>query len=336
MTIDPPQETDTFTVHESISDEIIKKYDGFILDQFGVMHNGRTGLPGAPACVQALQDQGKKIIILSNSSALSVSTMAKLPQLGFDPDHFVGAVTSGQEASHFIKKTYAGKRALFFTWKMTTKTPSPAVFLNECGGITPVSIASINNKDNDDDDDKNGVETADFILLHGCEVVRGPGADGQAVETDLGEFSLSEDFSVLDPILKTCAAAGIPMVCANPDFIMIRPDGSIGHMPGKIAARYEAMGGVVTSFGKPHQEHFEACVRELGLPKDKVVHIGDSLHHDIAGANAAGIDSVLVAGGVHREELGCELDEVPGKDALQELFDQHGQTPTYVVPMLKM
>jgi HAD superfamily hydrolase (TIGR01459 family) len=166
--------------------------------------------------------------------------------------------------------------------------------------------------------------------------LRGPGADGQAVETYLGDFSDKTDFSVMDPILKKCVANAIPMICANPDFIYIRPDGSIGNMPGKIAARYEAMGGVVTSFGKPHQKHFEACVRELGLPKNKVVHIGDSLHHDIAGANAAGIDSVLVAGGVHREELGCELNEVPGIEALKELFAQHEQTPTYVVPMLKM
>jgi ribonucleotide monophosphatase NagD (HAD superfamily) len=326
MTIDTPATTG-FSVHESLSDEIIQKYDGFILDQFGVMHNGTSGLPGAPACVQALQDQGKKIIILSNSSALSVSTMAKLPKLGFDPDHFVGAVTSGQEASQFIQETYGGagdKKALFFTWKSTPpKTPSPAaVFWNECGGITPVAIEH--------------VETADFILLHGCDVLRGPGADGQAIETDLGEFSDKADFSVMDPILKTCAAAAIPMVCANPDFICIRPDGSIANMPGQIAARYEVMGGVVTSFGKPHQEHFEACVRELGLPKDKVVHIGDSLHHDIAGANAAGIDSILVTGGVHLEELECELDEVPGDEALKDLFAQHGETPTYVVPMLKL
>lgn len=335
MTIDPPGKTDTFTVHDCISDEITKKYDGFILDQFGVMHNGKSGLPGAPACVQALQDQGKKIIILSNSSALSVSTMAKLPSLGFDPNHFVGAVTSGQEASQYIAETYgAGKRALFFTWKTTPKTPSPDAFLKECGGITPVAVGLAIENDSDNNDEN--VETADFILLHGCDVLRGPGADGQAAETSMGEFSDTADFFLMDPILKKCAAAAIPMVCANPDFIFIRPDGSIAHMPGKIADRYEAMGGVVTSFGKPHQEHFEACVRELGLPKNSVVHIGDSLHHDIAGANAAGIDSILVTGGVHCEELGCELDELPGKEALKELFAQHGQTPTYVVPMLKM
>jgi hypothetical protein len=36
----------------------------------------------------------------------------------------------------------------------------------------------------------------------------------------------------------------------------------------------------------------------------RVLHIGDSLSHDIAGAAAAGVDSVLVtADGVHREAL---------------------------------
>ena len=126
------------------------------------------------------------------------------------------------------------------------------------------------------------------------------------------------------------------MVCANPDFIMVRPDGKVGHMPGKIAQRYEELGGKCTSFGKPHKAHFDACLRDLGLPKEKVAHVGDSLHHDIAGANAAGIASVFVTGGVHRDELGFDLNVLPGKSDLQSLFKKHSQTPTHVVPMFRM
>lgn len=96
------------------------------------------------------------------------------------------------------------------------------------------------------------------------------------------------------------------------------------------------MGGNVTSFGKPHVEHFEACLRDLGLPKEKVAHVGDSLHHDVVGANSTGIASIFVAGGVHREELGSELGELPSMEALEKLFHEHGTTPTHVVPMLRM
>jgi hypothetical protein len=57
----------------------------------------------------------------------------------------------------------------------------------------------------------------DFILLHGCDVVRGPGADGEATEKDLGDFFQQGrlSFSIMD-ILKRCAVAAVPMICANP------------------------------------------------------------------------------------------------------------------------
>ena len=163
--------------------------------------------------------------------------------------------------------------------------------------------------------------------------MRGPNGK----ETPLGGYMQTGDMTtVIDPILKKCAERKLPMVCANPDFIMVKPDGSTAHMPGTIAKRYEELGGSCISFGKPHAPHFEACVAELGLPKDKVVHVGDSLHHDIAGANATGIASVFVTGGVHRKELGAELGAMPEQAKLEKLFAEHKQTPTHVVPMFRM
>jgi ribonucleotide monophosphatase NagD (HAD superfamily) len=318
-------EKKSFSINKSLT-ELKDKYDGFILDQFGVMHNGSTGLPGAPECVAELYKQGKKLVILSNSSSLAVNTIEKLPKLGYDPTMFAGAVTSGQEASRYVKSTYGSsgsttKKALFITWK-TPKVPSPMVFLEKCGNIVAT--------------DQPG--EADFVLLHGCEVIRGPGADGEACETavDKGFARQGETATVIDPCLKECLGRKLPMVCANPDFIMVKPDGSTMNMPGEIARRYEELGGTVTSFGKPHKEHFEACVKLLGLPKDKIAHIGDSLHHDIAGANDSGINSIFVAGGVHRVEIGCELGSIPSQESLEALFIKHGQTPSHVLPLLQM
>lgn len=306
-----------FQVHNSFS-EITNQYDGFILDQFGVLHNGSNGLEGAPELVADLAAKGKKLIILSNSSSAAAATKAKLPKLGFDAKLFVGAVTSGEEAGHFIAEHYAGKKALFFTWK-TPKTPSPMVFVELCGNVEVTDQP----------------DEADFIILHGVDVLRGPGRDGEAKESSLGPFYTDASFDVIDPILKQCVERKLPMVCANPDFIMVKPDGTIGNMPGKIAQRYEDMGGICTSFGKPHVPHFEACLRDLGLPKDRVAHVGDSLHHDIAGANSTGIASVFVTGGVHCKELGVDLGLLPDEGKLTSLFEKHSQTPTHVVPMFR-
>lgn len=318
----------TFQIHPSFA-PLLDKYDGFILDQFGVMHNGSHGLEGAADAVAAMKQKGKKIIILSNSSSSSEATVAKLPKLGFDPKDFVGAVTSGEEASHYIASEFGSaeeagtqaekNRALFITWK-TPKVPSPMDFVAKCGSI----------------DVSSSVDDATFIICHGADVIRGPGADGEAAETSLGSFYADGSLEAIDPVLKQCRERNLRMVCANPDYVMVKPDGTKGHMPGKIAQRYEELGGRVHYFGKPHVPHFEACIRDLGLDKGRVAHVGDSLHHDVAGANASGIPSVFVAGGVHREELGSDLGAVPDQKALEKLFETHKQTPRHVVPMLKL
>jgi HAD superfamily hydrolase (TIGR01450 family) len=316
----------TFALHSSLS-ELVDRYDGFILDQFGVMHDGVSALPGAAACVEELHRRGKKIIILSNTSALASSTLQRLPTLGFDPSCFAGAVTSGEEAAAYIR-TRLGSRGcgLLLTWKATPESYSVEKFLNRCGNVRVTDR----------------VAEADFVLLHGLEVLRGPGPDGAARETSLGSYKRTGDTSsVIEPLLNECLRRKLPLLCVNPDYVYVKADGTVAHMPGKVADLYEAMGGVTIRFGKPHRHHFQACIRELGLPKERVVHVGDSLHHDVAGANAAGVPCVLVAGGVHRGELRFENGDgnedigMPSVAALNELFASHNQTPTHVVPMLR-
>ena len=56
----------------------------------------------------------------------------------------------------------------------------------------------------------------------------------------------------------------------------------------------------------------------------------------LVGANDSGVASIFVAGGVHRDELGSELGQVPSQEALETLFAKHDTTPTHVVPMFKM
>lgn len=55
--------------------------------------------------------------------------------------------------------------------------------------------------------------------------------------------------------------------------------------------------------GKPAAVIYEGALEMLGLPAEEVVAVGDSLEHDIGGAQAAGVDSVFVLGGIHREDV---------------------------------
>jgi HAD superfamily hydrolase (TIGR01459 family) len=302
----------SFAIPKSLS-ELVPLYDAFILDQYGVLHNGEVGLEGAPECVAELYKQKKKLIILSNTSGPASAALAKLPAYGFDPDHFVGAVTSGEESSKYIKSVYGSgeetKRAIWFTWDGTGNMPRPMDYLEKCGNVAAAS----------------SVEEADFVLTHGAHVwQRGD------EQISLCSFLSEGDLSVAEPILKECVARDLPMVCANPDFVVRLPDGSTGYMPGNIARRYEELGGKCTSFGKPHPEHFHACLEKLGVDASRAIHVGDSLHHDIAGANSAGVASLFITSGIHCDELGSDFGILPNEQMMIDLFEREGHVPTYV------
>ena len=64
-------------------------------------------------------------------------------------------------------------------------------------------------------------------------------------------------------------------------------DGSDGLavMPGTLAKWYAEMGGAgnVTLMGKPASIIYKASMKELGVDASRILAIGDSLEHDIAG-----------------------------------------------------
>lgn len=61
--------------------------------------------------------------------------------------------------------------------------------------------------------------------------------------------------------------------------------------------------------------------------------IGDSLHHDIKGANAAGIASAFITCGIHATELGLgKFGEVTDDNSIHALALQNNAYPTYVLP----
>lgn len=62
--------------------------------------------------------------------------------------------------------------------------------------------------------------------------------------------------------------------------------------------------------------------------------------HDVAGAAAAGIDSLFVAGGIHREALGIDAEGgftrgILGSHTVAELCSDYGTAhPTFSIPFL--
>ena len=374
----------SFTTHSSLS-ELLKEfdYDALILDQFGVLHNGKNALDGTIDCVEKIatgkndndnnENEPKKLrlIVLSNTSSPSKTTLDRLQtKLGFDGSHFCGAVTSGEEAGRHIQQTYgsSGKKSKFVwcTWDVTNENvPDPVAFLDLLGPNVEPTV---------------DISSADFVVAHGSGAIRGFGtkeSPDQHEIISMGSFlddgNLGEGTPIHD-LLEECAERNLPLVCANPDMVVQYHDGSLKHMPGKIAKRYQEIleeqknkGSKtndlpsITIFGKPHTEHFEACLRKLEEDRSKkeeqngkemeplrVAHVGDSLHHDIAGANAAGVPSIFIVGGIHAEELLSPQKDTETKDnsdssrtrmptdvQLREFFEREGITPTHVLSVFQ-
>jgi len=280
----------TFIDHvASIADE----YDLFILDQWGVLHDGERAHDGAVEAMTAIKAAGKTIILVSNSSKRVPVSVERLSKLGFPSDLYDHIITSGELAWQAVK---------------TKSDPLYQTLGPKCFVITKYD---------------------NFGFLEGQSL--------EAVDTvDEADFLLVADLPLepvegLDPMLQAAAKRGLPMLLLNPDFASINPQGELHPTPGIVGRAYEGFGGTVKIHGKPHPKVYETCF-ELASGAQKAIAIGDSLHHDIAGANGAGIDSIFITSGIHVFDLETEPGIAPNQEKIDDLCKELGRSPTYWSP----
>lgn len=199
-----------------------ERYNGFIFDQFGVMHNGSVALPGAPELISWLHEMGKRLVILSNSSKRANWSMRELSKLGIDAAAFVGAVTSGEEAWRALRDEWAGRRCL---WLAKKDSSGVTDYLDGTG----VSLAP--------------VEDADMILCAGTNTIR-DGVSIQEVDCETTGNIESYRSRALDP--KTHAsrhlvnARGVLREAAQGTFRGLLALAGAGARPGCACWRLDA------------------------------------------------------------------------------------------------
>ncbi|SLN41184.1 TIGR01459 family HAD-type hydrolase [Pseudooctadecabacter jejudonensis] len=76
--------------------EIAGQYDGIVLDQWGVLHDGTAPYPQALAAIDALARTGTRLAVLSNSGKRAAPNLARIADMGFNPDAFEVVMTSGE------------------------------------------------------------------------------------------------------------------------------------------------------------------------------------------------------------------------------------------------
>ena len=84
--------------------DIFENYDTFIIDLWGVMHNGVTLNSSAIEAVDKLKKNSKKIVFLSNAPRPSSNVINFLLKMKMDKRYLENVMTSGEAAMHAINQ----------------------------------------------------------------------------------------------------------------------------------------------------------------------------------------------------------------------------------------
>lgn len=271
--------------------DIGKPYQGLVVDLWGVMHNGRALFAEAVQALTAARAQGQSITLLSNAPRRRSAALEGLANLGLSSALFDDLITSGEVAWQALNSGTVGQ------WGQA---------VHFFGAGKDVEI-------------QDGLSHFDFV----AEL-----ADANWI-LNVGPEPGHADASAFEAYLKQARDLHLPMVCANPDLVVLR--GQAGEIcAGTVARAYADLGGEVVWYGKPYAQVYGAVYESCGLGPDQLLAIGDSFKTDVTGAIHQGMDVLFVASGIHGHEVGRPLD--PHRLAL--VAADHGVSPTHAADFL--
>jgi HAD superfamily hydrolase (TIGR01459 family) len=279
--------------------ELMDSYDGFIMDQWGVLHNGIQPYEGVLDSLNHLKARKKQVVILSNSAKRSDDNVERLKKLGIKPGMYKTVVTAGEVTWQGLKDQKdppfknIGKKCFLIS------RPDDKSLLK---GLDIELVTDITE--------------AQFILINSFD------ADAMKIED-------------LEPLFRKATAKRIPMICANPDLVTLYGhERAVG--PGAVANRYHELGGAVHHIGKPHKTIFRYSLGLFdGLIPSRILVIGDSIQHDIIGGAAVDLDTAFITAGIHSSTFKPGMSPEQKRKAMEQLTQGYGGVrPTWVLDSL--
>ena len=239
--------------------KIIPDYEGYLIDLWGVLHNGEHVFPQAILALAELKARQKKVILLSNSPRRVHSAESRLTELGIHRHFYDELYTSGEDCFQELNSCQEPKklRRCYF------HIGAPQCMAHELSDMKVTSL-----------------EAADFILVTGTN----------DRETDIARYT---------SLLKKAHALQLPMICANPDLTVLWGNktvicaGAIAQHYEEIGGTVRYHG---KPFPRIYHRVMEKL---FPLPRTRILAIGDSLRTDIKGASQFHLDTLLVLSGIH-------------------------------------
>lgn len=276
---------------------LAKDFDAFILDIWGVLMDGVAPYPGATDCLQELRNLGKRVILLSNAPRRASLVAKRLQSIGIPPRLYDQILTSG-EASRSALAERTDPRIAALGWQYFYIGPN-----RDQGLLKGLDYVCTDN-----------LRKADFVLATG---VVNDNDQLDQYETDL----------------RTAASDQLPLICANPDHVVVRQNGERVICAGAIAQKFQEMGGKTYYFGKPHSTFYQECLKQLNdVSSDRILAVGDTLRTDIMGAQTVSLTTALILGGILANELKIAWGESPPQEHLKILCMNQGIYPDFALP----
>ena len=281
---------------------MINNSEGLILDIWGVLWDGINMYPEALKTLEKLRKLNIPIILLSNAPRKSEIISKKLSKIGIGVDLYDKIISSGDVCrSELIRNT------------------------NLVSGLKYYFIGLKEDNDllnNTKFQESHSPKDSDFVLITGPR-------DFDHILKDYTEE------------LKECLKNKLPMICANPDKIVVRQSGKKIFCAGAIAEDYKKLGGTVKQFGKPHKNVFLEALKFLKMfsPKinfNNVSIIGDGLDTDILGGNSVQINTVLITSGILSHTLNIQYGQRPDLKKLNKVISSSGHFPNAAVNVFKI
>jgi HAD superfamily hydrolase (TIGR01459 family) len=265
---------------------IADRYDLFLFDQYGVLHDGQRPYAGT---LDVLARVAPRALVITNSGKRAAANRERLARLGIARALYRDLLSSGEVAWRAMRDGSFGR---------PFAAGARAYIVGRAGdsyGFDDLALVSAG-----------APAQADFILMLGSD----------APATTLDAYRT---------LLQPAAAIGRPALCCNPDRLMLTAGGLVP-APGAIAELYAALRGPVRWIGKPEPEIYRAALALAGHPPpSRVLALGDSVEHDVAGAAGLGIATALVRTGLL---AGIGLDEIAARCAAARC------EPDWILPAL--
>lgn len=240
-----------------------KPINQLIMDMDGVLWHGDTPMPGLAATFQTLNDAGIDYVLATNNATKTAAQYTdKLARFGVTVPE-EQILTSAEATAAFLAHEYPAGTAIYVVGDQ-------------------------------------GLHQS--LTRHGFRIT-GPkeihaGGSAEVVVVGLAKSVTYDDLAMAALLVSR----GARFIGTNPDVSFPSEMGPLLGAGALLAAIETSSGVVPLVIGKPGPVMFREAVERLGGNPDCIAMVGDRLTTDIAGANAVGLQSILVLSGISTRE----------------------------------